>query len=348
MLATRPLHRPFAFTLIELLVVISIIALLIGILLPALGSARGEARAIACAANLRSGGQAMEVGLGENAQKYPPAYLYLNTGTPPNGKKPTSIENQPFSDQGGYLHWTNSLLSFGADADGFTCPTMEFGGAPATNPPQGELLQGQVGGDGYGGGYTDQQVRFTAYGPNGSLIPRNKFTQSVRGWDGVPGRVHQLVRPEWIDSPSSVISMAEYNERWQAIATGGAGSLLSKSHRPLIVAKNSLGGGSELNLPLNPAASVLFVGGPIADVETHKDPNAMTGAIESSQPLNALGRHHPGGDGYGGTGNYAFADGHVARSTVAETVNEEQWGKSFHSVTGPKIRLQYQAIPDAR
>jgi prepilin-type N-terminal cleavage/methylation domain-containing protein/prepilin-type processing-associated H-X9-DG protein len=340
-------HRPQAFTLIELLVVISIIALLIGILLPALGAARGEARASACLANLRSVAQAMEAGTVENKLRYPPSYLYLQAGSPPDGQIPGSILSQPFDDAGGYLHWTNALMSLGPAADQFQCPQMEFGGAPMTNPPSaGDLLEGQVGGVGFSSGYRDKQVLFNAYGANGALIPRNKFTDQVRGWDGQPGRFNQLVLVDRVKDGSNTILAAEYNELWQAIATGGPGNLLSKSHRPVIAARNLLGGGSELNLPMNAAASKLFVGGPISDKDTHSNPESVIGDIESNQPLNAIGRHHPGGDVFGGTANFVFADGHAERTAVADTVRNKRWGDAFHSVTGPRIELVYQDIPN--
>lgn len=59
-----PTSRPDSragFTLIELLVSMAIIAVLIGILLPTLPKVRNAARQAACAANLRSVGQGIEV-----------------------------------------------------------------------------------------------------------------------------------------------------------------------------------------------------------------------------------------------------------------------------------------------
>src|SRR4028118_1790579 len=64
------------FPLVELLVVIGIIALLISILLPSLNAARRQATRIACAANIRSIGQAYALYANEYKGNYPPVQMW--------------------------------------------------------------------------------------------------------------------------------------------------------------------------------------------------------------------------------------------------------------------------------
>lgn len=63
-------HRR-AYTLTEILIVIALIALLIAMLLPSLGGARTEARFVACAANMRSLGQMMQMYIVDNDGRVP-------------------------------------------------------------------------------------------------------------------------------------------------------------------------------------------------------------------------------------------------------------------------------------
>jgi prepilin-type N-terminal cleavage/methylation domain-containing protein len=75
------LHRRSAFTLVELLVVIGIIAILIGILIPVLGRAKSSASLVACQANLRELGTAVQLYVAANKGSLPPGF-YENAPEP--------------------------------------------------------------------------------------------------------------------------------------------------------------------------------------------------------------------------------------------------------------------------
>jgi prepilin-type N-terminal cleavage/methylation domain-containing protein len=89
------------FTLVELLVVVGIIAALIAILLPALTKAREAANTVACLANLRSMGQAMQIYAAENrgaiagSGNSTSRYLWIDQGAGGYANAGYAINNVP-------------------------------------------------------------------------------------------------------------------------------------------------------------------------------------------------------------------------------------------------------------
>ena len=69
-----------AFTLTELLVVIAVIAILAGLLLPSLSGSKDSSRRVQCESNLRQMGVAAYLYVDDNADSYPIAYYYEETG----------------------------------------------------------------------------------------------------------------------------------------------------------------------------------------------------------------------------------------------------------------------------
>jgi len=334
------------FTLIELLVVIAVIALLIGILLPSLGGARAEGRAIKCAAGVRSVAQAVIAYTSDSKSFFPPAYVY---GATPEGME-WKPEQQTASDEtgNGYVHWSWALFSGGFTSDSsFRCPTVYNGGAPATNAG-GDLndweSEWQVSDSGGAPGQknpVDRQVKRLAYTGNAAIFPRNKFVKN--GND----RTNRLVNTSAVDGSTKggtgTILVTEFldKDRWKSIANVDD---KSKSHRPVTP---FVGGSSGADVYKEPE----FGGGqarffyPKVDLLKPKNQVGAYAIEDVDTTLNAVGRHHPGGDDLGGSANFAFVDGHVERSTIKKTVEERKWGDGFFSLSGGNIKVDIRPEP---
>jgi prepilin-type processing-associated H-X9-DG protein len=51
--------------------------------------------------------------------------------------------------------------------------------------------------------------------------------------------------------------------------------------------------------------------------------------------INAVGRHHPGGEArFGGTANFLFMDTHVSRLTPLQSLERRLWGAKYYSLEG--------------
>jgi len=333
----RDMDRRGGFTLIELLVVISIIALLIGILLPALGAAREAARETACKANLRSVGQGVLTAEAET-RRFPPSYVYASSQTSTTWSEQEQTET---SNGRPYLHWSWSLFSDdgGVPPEGFQCPTMPSGGAPATNPgadPR-DWEDGQVNDLGGTVGTEkpeDLQVKRIAYTGNAAIFPRNKFaTNKIRR--------NRLVKGSEIDQGSRVILATEflYVDNYKSLADVEGSedptqirNFKVKSHRPVTPFIGLSAGTKVYDEPdsgtiarfrypnVDPRASEIL----------RKDELGAGMIVDgSTSTLNAVGRHHAGE-----AVNFLFVDGHVAKHTIRETVEQRLWGERFWSLTG--------------
>jgi prepilin-type N-terminal cleavage/methylation domain-containing protein/prepilin-type processing-associated H-X9-DG protein len=334
-----------AFTLVELLVVISIIAMLLAILIPAMSRAKKTAQAMTCAADMRGTGLGMFAYVAD-FQYFPASYLY-----PSNADGGYSTENQPPKHDYGYLHWSWYLFYRGkVSAKCFTCPSMNKGGAPRTNPGKmpedwesgqtDQKNQTQPNDE-----VTDRQAPRMAFTANAAIIPRNKFTKDVIIGNGL--RFNRFVRADEVRNPSSLILLTEFNNNWKALGVQQGGGILSKSHRPVLPFEH-LGVGYMDDLiyaaPPNTSGFVYGDGSgeqgkyglkPLKEVESLAATDLLNG--KTGHPLNAVGRHHPGPGQttiMGGCANFLYVDGHVKRKTVLDTVQSREWGEKFYSITG--------------
>lgn len=329
-----------AFTLIELLVVVAIIALLISILLPSLNQAREQARATKCGANLHSVGQAVHSHLAES-RWFPPSYCYPDSDSGGFELTPDSMANrQSTNPQFGYLHWSYFLYSGGKVGDGaFQCPSIPKGGAPRTNPgpDSGDWEAGQVddrGDSSPPGQLTDRQAKRMGFLANAAIMPRNKFNGNIQGSTGP--RFNRLIQESEIKQASRVIMLADASKSWKALSVSEGGSLKVKSHRPVNPFYHISTGYQEYEAPETPSG---FRYGPQGDNTyglSRTIDDDTVGLIDGAagSELNAIGRHHPGSDKFGGTTDFLYADGSAQRKFIIKTMQDREWGDNYYALTG--------------
>jgi prepilin-type processing-associated H-X9-DG protein len=233
----------------------------------------------------------------------------------------------------GYIHWSHFLYGNGGmQAEGFQCPSMERGGHPATNPEDGEKMPGQN----TPNSAEDKQAPRMAYAANGALIPRNKLV--TPGLD----RRNQFVSLDRVFGHSDTIIVTEYMDNWKAVCAGSS-DLTSKSHRPITPFQTLAGATCAKDGVFQTPPNAQLIARNTTEMVTLEWTQAQqnaAGAINSNKPLNAIGRHHPGGTKqYGGTTNFGYLDGHVERKHLFDTLNEREWGDRFYGLTGSnKVR----------
>ncbi|MBU0640758.1 MAG: type II secretion system GspH family protein [Planctomycetes bacterium] len=342
---TRRVFACRGFTLIELLVVVAIVAMLMAILMPSLQMARRSARASACGTNLHHVSMAMSTYLSEMNAAYPPSYFYPSG---PNGE--ADFMNQSHDKKYGYVHWSWFLYSGGrVDTNAFECPEHPHGGTPRTNPgpdPSNWETQDNQRDDGGLPGLparpyapVDKQAPRMAFTANAAIIPRNKFTQEDHQGGGGSLRLNRIVQEHEITRPRGTILVTELNTSWKATAVPHSGGLRSKSHRPVNPFYHFSVGSDEYRAPLTKQAGFTYGIGshPTYGLLPAKDLKERVGIIDDDAliELNVIGRHHPGGDEWGGTTNFLYVDGSVQRKSVLETLEQREWGDRYYSLRGP-------------
>lgn len=332
------------FTLIELLVVISIVGLLIGILLPTLGAAQKEGKAVVCAANSRTVAQAVQGHVNSAGGQYPPSYVYGAEQTGGTWRPEDQLLNNP-APVNGYVHWSFALFDSGdANPEAFRCPSVDGGGAPRTNPgpDPDDWEPGQMNDLGQSAGSQarfpqDRQAPRMAYTGNAALFPRNKFTQSGGG------RRNVLVRDASLQQPHRTILSTEFlfRERWRSLSDNNG---VVKSHRPVTPFVGGSSGTDVYSEPTFGSLPRFFYPSEESIYPVKQIPDSV---IEDAQStLNAVGRHHPGGDKeFGGTANFSFADGHVERMTILQSIRERKWGDRFYSISGLNLVDMERSAP---
>ncbi len=290
-------ERKGGFTLIELLVVIAIIAILAAILFPVFASARSKARQTTCLSNMKQIGTALMMYVQDNDETYPMAYYY------PNNKNSSA----------GYVQWSGVLLPYVKSNGIFVCPEHKVKGWAPTNFTTNNAPGGQTP---QTAGIDDVQAPRLSYVANELIMPRKKYSS-------IP---QNCVSTGQIDKPADVILLAEYTGYIDCLkGSSSTGGVAVKSHRPV--------------------NGIKYANGAIFDGEKYVAGvglMALTEAEARAAINNAIAlkdssaEHHicyidP--DLHTKGANYVFADGHAKWSTLAKTLDPDNymWGKLGYS-----------------
>jgi prepilin-type processing-associated H-X9-DG protein len=212
---------------------------------------------------------------------------------------------------------------------------MQWGGLPPTNPRA--EVKSRVGNVNFGNpdNFVDRQVDFTAYMPNNSIVPRNKFA-------GVFNSPQSLVRAGDLRSGSDEIVLTEFMDSTDAVSEPGDPDEM-KSERSVTAFLDAF---SQYDTANPHDSSPGLASAPISDNRHKLDDYGLgdssydelldtQGLIDGSRQIAATGRHHPGrsrGSDQGGSTNFAYADGHVERKHLFDTFDDKEWGKRFYSL----------------
>lgn len=322
--------NPTGFTLVELLVVIAIISLLASILLPSLANAREMAKAAACLSNLKNCGTGLMMYQSDNRTYYPAAYSYVDGASSANG----------------YMHWTAALTpdeytdpvtakKYPKNAAQFVCPSQTFGGWAPSNftldriplPPAGQVAQSST--------IDDKQAPRLSYVANEIIMPRKKYS-AAKDLSSPPGTSNLcLVSADEVQSAASTILLGEFSSSANCIyGTSSGGGAAYKSHRPTNGVKIEGGGvfdGEGYTMGTNIFKLTL------SEAQTAID------AVLADKAAGATNHHisYVNPNAHKSGSNYTFADGHAAKYTLAETLDQGNymWGRKVYSCADkPVIR----------